>query len=240
MIFDGKISRLTLSSVGYSPERVCTITRIRVSSFADLRNNRVTEAKLITQIGDAIVIGFDVWSESTKVLDEAFLTAYLVTQSDAIAEQMVCLAIERVDASQLYGRVLLAKTLSLCVALSTNAAEADSVGSKNWSLPEQLQAVMELQRALRYCFVARVLLDFSLRDCVDVLQMDAVTITKSLIEATQRLCRRSERCNGACRLLPSGQLLRAAHNEMYETHGPAILAATCSSASLSGRGGINN
>jgi hypothetical protein len=186
------------------------------------------------------VIGFDVRSESTKAVYEAFLTAYLVTQSDAIAEQMVCLAIDSVDASQLYRRVLVAKTLSLCVALSTNTTENDGVGSKNWSLPEQLEAVMELQRALRYSFVARVLLDFSLRDCVDVLRMDAVTITKSLIEATQRLCRRSERCNGACGLLSFGQVLRAAHNEMYETHGPAILAATCSSASLSGRGGINN
>ncbi len=147
---------------------------------------------VMTQIADTAMAGFDLRSEVTELLDQAFLTAYLLTRSEAMAERMVCLAIESLGAEQLRSRALIARTLSLCVELNGGAFNAESLGSGTLPLPEELKAVTELEPAMRRCFVARVLLGFSLRDCVALLQSDPVTITSNLLEATRRLCRRSE------------------------------------------------
>ncbi len=114
------------------------------------------------------------------------------THSAVVAEHTVGLAIETLDATQLQSRALIIETFSLCVMLSRNALSADCTGLKTLTLPTELEAVMELEPAMRYCFVARVLLEFSLHACVDLLILDAVRITKHLIRATQRLCQRSQ------------------------------------------------
>lgn len=150
------------------------------------------------------MIGSEVRSEVTEHLNKAFLTAYLLTRSELVAEQIVCQAIEMVDAPQFCGRALIAKTFSLCLGMAKHPAISSSPGSRTSGLPEQLKAVMELDFASRCCFVARVLLELPLGDCVGLLRTDAVTITKQLIEATQRLCRRSE--NNSAYVLPGSAI----------------------------------
>ena len=120
---------------------------------------------------------------------EAFHAACLMTGCLRRSEEIVCLAIERVDVTRLGTRDLLAETVRLSAAVgSTGSANKERVDVTTYFRPE-LQAVLHLEALPRCSFVARVLLGFPLADCVRLLQTDAPTITIALLRAVSTLHR---------------------------------------------------
>ena len=166
----------------------------------------------MTQIVDTSAVDFMARSEISKLLQEAFLTAYVITRSEFVAEQLVCLAIERLRPSQLQSSALVAETLKLSAEFTKGEQNQGRLGVARLDLGDELAALMELESAMRYSYVARVLLGYCLAECVLLLQTDAVTITRKLMAAMRHICERRREHRSAYQLAAFVSVVSAGSN----------------------------
>jgi hypothetical protein len=125
----------------------------------------------------------------SNALSEAFRAACPITGSLQRSEQVICLAIELVDISRLGSRDLLAETVRLSAVHLVDSA-LDKWGDVAAYLAPELEAVLGLEVLPRCSYVARVILGFSIGDCVRLLDRDAAEITVALMTAVKCLCRK--------------------------------------------------
>ena len=105
----------------------------------------------------------------------AFLTAYLLTRSERLAEVALCEAIESWypdEDMRALNRLITEAALGI---RCRNRERPDPVPA--W-MPRELQAVFELSQGLRDCFVMRVLLGFPRGTCSLLTNTDGPTVDR--------------------------------------------------------------
>lgn len=151
----------------------------------------------------------------SKLCSEAFLAAYLVTGCQFASEHIVYCAIDELEPERVDSCELLAGTVRLAVGFARAQSEVLRPGSETLKLPDDLERVMQLRPILRYSFVARVLLGFSLGDCVKLLQEDAITITSALIRATCQLNKARTRSKTPTDQIAAAQFRQLSRTELH-------------------------
>ena len=112
----------------------------------------------------------------------AFRTAHLLTASVDQAERAVLRAIGSFDVETDTDEMLFQRAIRAAVACPSNLAP-----SSRALLPAELQSVLDLSHDLRRCFVLRILVGMSRRDCSKLLRLSDRTVNDYTCSALRRL-----------------------------------------------------
>lgn len=110
-----------------------------------------------------------------SALDHAFLTAYLLTASEELAEAAVCEAIDSWDAIDdpcVFRRSVVEASLR---RMPRNHGQRGP--ARPW-VPPELQRVLELSPPLRECFVLRILVGLTRETCAILTAIDCESIDR--------------------------------------------------------------
>jgi hypothetical protein len=118
-----------------------------------------------------------------RTLTRAFNAAHLLTASILQAEAAVLKAIDRFDPSRDTDETLFGYALRSAVQ-SQPGHQPESTGQP---LPKELQAVLNLARELRYCFVLRVLIGMSKQACAQLLGVNVQKVDECTCTAMRLL-----------------------------------------------------
>jgi hypothetical protein len=123
-------------------------------------------------------------SDYEPALYDAFLTAYLLTASEELAEAVVCEAIESWDAID---------DPSVLRRLVVEAGLKRRPRNHGWRrparpwVPPELQGVLELSSPLRECFVMRILVELPREACAILMAIDYESVDRYLAQAAVSL-----------------------------------------------------
>ncbi len=122
-------------------------------------------------------------------LQEAFLTAMLLTGSTSLAEAAVLTAIESGGGSADWGQPLLRRTVdaSLRMPGPLRLMSANELETAGCAVPPALQTVLSLKRLARQCFVLRVLLSLPCWECALLLNVSEAEVASYSAAAASTL-----------------------------------------------------
>lgn len=118
-----------------------------------------------------------------NTLARAFKAAHLLTANFRQAEVVVLKAIDRFDAYHDTEEALFGYALYGAVEAS-DEPRSESTG---WPMPAELQAVLNLARDLRHCFVLRVLIGMSRQACAQLLGFKVRRVDVCTLAAMRQL-----------------------------------------------------
>ena len=118
-----------------------------------------------------------------RTLDRSFNAAHLLTASVRQAEAAVLKAIDWFDPNLETEEGLFRHALRAAVGIPPEW----ELGSAVRALPAELQAVLNLPRELRHCFVLRVLIGMSRQACGELLGLNVQKVDESTFTAVRRL-----------------------------------------------------
>ena len=121
---------------------------------------------------------------SAEVLNKAFLIALLLAGSVERAEAAVKEGIRQLD-----DRVDLLETAMIAAI----GASADTGGSAQALLPDELRRVLDLPEVSRHCYVLRLLMGLQRVYCARILRMEAVRVDEAVCGAACMLARMVEK-----------------------------------------------
>ena len=134
-------------------------------------------------------------------LGNSFNAALLLTGTATAAERAVLQAISSLSPAALTSGTLLHRTIALSIEHSRHdETKRGELGIAPLNLPLELKAVLHLKSKLRQCFVLRMLLGLSVRDCVSLLQLSEDEVADNVCAAMLWLAnaRSNLHANGSC------------------------------------------
>jgi hypothetical protein len=121
----------------------------------------------------------------------AFHTALLLSGDTDTAERIVLSAVAVLCPQRLHAEALLVETIRR--ATRCHRAAVEETGAGDSDLPVELRNVLELDSALRRCFVVRTLLGFSLLDCAQLLRLEPEQVKTRTLAASEWLANRPQK-----------------------------------------------
>ncbi len=124
-------------------------------------------------------------AEISKMLNQAFRAAFLLTGSSEAAEASVLDAIASLDPDRISSDHLLSGTINS--AVRGRATQLDHFVEADSAYPVELRRILLLAPKPRQCFVLRVLLGLAVETCSDILGLSTREIENGLRTAMLEL-----------------------------------------------------